>query len=239
MEGLKASLTVASVACALLGAAGSRATTVDYSINELAEYSSATAPAAGSASATLTISDIAANEVQVTLTADLTVAGTAKQDIVGLWLNLPDSAGALTVGSPSGPATPVSVTQSATQTLVPGGANSALTGFYDVDIKLPNGTGGALQGTATESFTLTGAGLTASEFVRPELAHNSSPSQSYYAMIAVDNLLGSAGSGTGYYGAGAPSVVPLPGGLALMVSGLGGLAALAVRRRRPSTARFA
>jgi hypothetical protein len=165
----------------------------------------------------LTITDLAANEVQVTLTGDLT----GQQTITGLWL---DAVGlsSISIGNASGPAVPFAIgsgsTYSVTQTTVPNGSK-ALTGAYDLYVKFANnGASASLQGTASESFTLTGTGLSASLFATPAAQTSGQPSPDFDAMMAVTNDLGTAGSGTGYFGAVTP--VPLPAALPLVIAGL-------------------
>jgi hypothetical protein len=225
------SIRVTGLVLATLFSAGAvHAETLTLDLDTVAQFTSATQPTSGSA--TLTISDLAPNEVALTLTA----AMTGKQTITGLWLNATGLPSLQFAASPTatGPATPLAFGSggsgySATQTLVPAG-DQRLTGAYDVFVKLPNSGAASLQGAASETFYLTGTGLSASLFDLTAAQKQGAPNPDYFGLIGVTNVLGSAGSGIGYFGATSVSAVPLPAAFPLLLAGVGGLGLF--RRRR-------
>jgi hypothetical protein len=215
---------------ALLVAGAVHAETLSLDLDTVAQFTSTTRPTSGSA--TLTISDFAPNEVALTLTS----AMTGNQTITGLWLNATGLPSLQFAASPtaSGPATPAAFgsggsNYSATQTLVPGG-DQRLTGAYDVFVKLPNSGANSLQGTSSETFYLTGTGLSAALFDQSAAQKQGTPNPDYFGMIGVTNVLGAAGTGIGYFGATSVAPVPVPAALPLLLVGFGGLGLF--RRRR-------
>ena len=215
---------------ALFVAGAVHAETLSLSMGTVAQFTSTTAPTSGSA--TLTISDFAPNEVAFTLKAGMT----GSQTITGLWLNAPGLPSLQFAASPtaSGPASPLAFgsggsNYSATQTIVPGG-DQRLSGAYDVFVKLPNSGANSLQGTSSETFYLTGTGLSAALFDQAAAQKQGAPSPDYFGMMSVTNVLGTAGSGIGYFGATSVAPVPLPAAFPLLLAGVGGLGLF--RRRR-------
>jgi hypothetical protein len=184
--------------------------------------------------ASLWITDIGSNEVQVTLTPNF--SGTSLQTITGLWLNDPGLTGVtVTPVSPS-PNAYVSSAYTSTQTTVPGGTTATVSGQYDTYIKFNNGSGAVIQGSSpAEIFDITGTGgiLTATSFNLTDAPKGTGSPSNIYGLIGLTNYGGTAGSGTGYIAATSDTVssVPLPAAAWLLLGGLGGLGAL-VRRKR-------
>jgi hypothetical protein len=215
------------VAGAALIAPLSMASTVSMTFNE--DLSGTTA-----GSATLSITDIGANEVQVTLTPDF--AGTSAQTITGLWLNDPGLTSVTVTPVSPNPNAYVSSAYTSTQTTVPAGTTSNVTGQYDTYIKFNNGSGAVIQGTSpAEVFDISGTGATldAASFNLTDAPKGAGSPSNIYGLIGLTNYLGTAGSGVGYIAAVSDTVstVPLPAAFPLLFAGLGGLGVLARRRK--------
>lgn len=212
---------------AVLGAASATASAATVTMS-LSDYLAV----ATTGSATLSITDIASNEVQVTLTPNF--AAGSLQTITGLWLNAPGFTG-LTV-TPVNP-TPnpfVSSAYTATQTTVPSGTTGTVAGQYDLYVKFSNSTP-LIRGTTAEVFDITatgGAGFSATSFDVADAPSGAGSPSNLYALVGLTNGTGAAGSGVGYIGATSASLtpVPLPAALPLLLTGLGGLGFL--RRNR-------
>jgi hypothetical protein len=219
-------LTVSLAVGALIAAQASVASTVTMTFNE--DLSGTT-----SGSASLAIQDIGANEVQVTLIPNF--SATSLQTITGLWLNDPGLT-SLTVTPVSPlPNAYVGSTYSTTQTIVPSGATTGLTGQYDSYIQFNNGSGAVIRGTTAETFDVTavgGSGFSALSFDLADAPKGTGSPSNIDGLIGMANYLGTAGSGVGFIAATGATVapVPLPTSLACMAWVLGGLGLL-VRRR--------
>ena len=117
---------------------------------------------------------------------------------------------------------------SATQS-IDDGANKG--GKFDLWLKFPAATvepGKAGANGETFSLSFVGAAPTASDFASTLSLANGGGT--YLGVATLSNALGTGGSGLAYIGTAA---VPEPGTWATLTVGLGLLAALAVRRRRP------
>ena len=230
---MKTTLKLTLLSCitgAALIAPAAMASTVSMTFN--GDLSGAT-----TGTATLSITDIGADQVQVTLTPNF--SGTSLQTITGLWLNDPGLTGVTVTPVSPTPNAYVSSAYTGTQTTVPSGTTSNVTGQYDTFIKFNNGSGAVIRGTSpAEVFDITGLGgtLSASSFNLTDAPKGAGSPSNLYALVGLTNYLGTSGSGVGYIAATSDTVstVPLPATLPLLLSGLGGLGALARRYMRRS-----
>jgi len=218
---------VSWIAGAALFAPLAMASTVSMTFND--DLSGATA-----GTASLSITDIAADEVQVTLTPDF--VGTSLQTITGLWLNDPGLTGVTVTPISPVPNAFVSSAYTSTQTTVPSGTTAAVTGQYDTYIKFNTGSGALIRGSSpSEVFDITGTGgtLTAASFNVTDAPKGAGDPSNLYGVIGLTNYLGTSGSGVGYIAATSDNVspVPSPATLPLLLSGLGGLGFLLRRSR--------
>ena len=221
------------------------AATVTMSFDTVARYTGAT-PIAGTAPwLTLSILDTAPGVVQLTVSTLLPAAGSPPQTLTGIWLNVPAAVTAglnsltLTSGTGTGqnPAGFVSGGSefSTSQSITPAGATAAQVGRYSVWLSFPNsGAGSSFQDHQTETFLLSGTGLSAVAFYA--LAAQTAgglPNPSFFGLASLTNAGGTAGSGVAYIGVSSATVsaVPLPGGLLLLGSALLAMRRAAVRRK--------
>ena len=218
-------LLTALTASLLLAAPLAMASTVTMTLNvDL----SGTTPG----SATLQITDIATNEVQVTLTPNF--AGTSLQTITGLWLNDPGLTGLTFTAVTPNPNPFVSIAYTSTQTTVPAGTTATVAGQYDTYVKFSNSTPVIRGSSPAEVFDLTSTGgtLNAASFNLTDAAKGAGSPSNIYALIGLTNYSGVAGTGVGFIAAtSAMTAVPLPAGLPLLLSGVAGLGLLAGRRK--------
>lgn len=246
-------INAAGVAAAVAGALFAGATyaaVVEFPLNTVAATSPASitvAPpnTAGKPWVNVKIEDtLVANQVKLTVSTFLQGQAT----LTGLLLNTTAAPGvtAITVANAAGtgaspfPFAAVDATNATnsqsrfdtTQDMLPSGTNRNQVGFYNMWLRFPNSGTGSFQDTQTETFTLasTGSPLTANSFLlRSSPTAGGLPNPSFYALAAITNAAGSAGSGIGYVAALTP--VPEPEALTLMIAGLVGFGALRLRRQ--------
>ena len=204
------------------------ADTIDYSFSNVVQ--SPVTVGGASPYVNLVISDTATpGTVQLTLSS--TWSSGTPETLTGIWLNIPSVApgvGSLTVAGATGTGqSPDSFTAatnpsqfSTTQSLVPAGSTNSVAGLYNIYLKFPNsGSATSFQGQESETFDISGAGLTADAFFAPaKQTAGGLPNPSYDALVALTNAGGVAGDGVAYLSA---KPVPLPAALPLLLSGLG------------------
>jgi hypothetical protein len=103
---------------------------------------------------------------------------------------------------------------------VPSGSTNSVAGLYNIYLKFPNsGSANSFQGQESETFDISGTGLTADSFLaQAKQTAGGLPNPSYDAFASFTNAGGVAGDGIAYLSA---KPVPLPAALALLLSGLG------------------
>jgi hypothetical protein len=227
---------LACLSLASMGAA--QADTVTINFDTVARYTSAEAILGSAPWLTATITDLAPGSVRVTVNALLSGSGSPPQTLTGIWLNVPNAVGAgltsllATPGSGTG-VNPMAFgaggsTFSALQDTTPSGATAAQVGRYNIFLRFTNNGTTSFQGTESQTFDLTGTGLTAASFFALAAQTGAGlPSPSYYALAALTNAAGTAGSGIAYISSlnATLAPVPLPAGILLLASGLLGLVA--------------
>jgi hypothetical protein len=222
----KMGMAIGVVALAAALASQANAATIDFSFTNVV---SGATPTGTSPWVDVTVSDTSTTgTVQLTVSTDLT-SGSPPETLTGIWLNIPSvqsTVGALTIGAGTGTGVvPTSFTAasnpstfSATQSITP--LVGSTTGFYNIYLKFPNsGTTSSFQGVESETFSISGTGLNASDF--NALAARTAgglPVADFYALAALTNSGGTSGSGISYI---SPAPVPLPAALPLLLGGLG------------------
>ena len=197
-----------------------------------------TSPVGATPWLTATFEDIAAGDVKLTLTNNL-LSGQFITDV--LFNSKLDSTGlTFTEFNAGAPPTVLSVTQSATQNLT--GGSQIKGGGYNIDINYDNsppvnrfGT----QGGTVSIFEITGAGLTAANFLKPSLDNGSMFGGPYYMAADVlgipagtDGQTISGSIGDTFAFVGTTSAVPEPETYAMMLAGLGLMGFVAMRRKQ-------